>query len=147
MKIYTIGFTKKTAREFFDLLRKNSINKILDVRLNNSSQLAGYSKGTDLEFFCELCGIRYQHDLNLAPTKEILDNYKSKTINWTEYEMEFNKLLEKRQKAEEIDLTPGIVDGVCLLCSEDKAKNCHRRLIAEYIKNQYPEKEIEIIHI
>ena len=81
MKLFTIGFTKKSAKEFFELLTNNDIKKLIDIRLNNVSQLAGFSKGNDLKYFLkELCGIQYSHNVNLAPTKDILDDYKKKKI-------------------------------------------------------------------
>lgn len=147
MKLYTIGFTKKSARKFFSLLKQYSVNKLLDIRLNNCSQLAGFSKGSDLEFFCELCNIGYEHDIRLAPTKLILDNYKNKSISWIEYEEQFINLLKERQVEKLFDFRNGNFDGLCFLCSEEKAGQCHRRLVAEYVKSKNPELDIEIVHI
>lgn len=97
MNIYTIGFTKKSAEQFFTILKDNKISKICDVRLNNSNQLAGFSKGRDLKFFLSRIGnIEYSHELIFAPTKEILDNYKKKKITWDEYEELYIGLLEER---------------------------------------------------
>lgn len=149
MRLFTIGFTKKSAREFFSLLKDNQIKQIVDVRLNNASQLAGFSKGVDLKFFLnEFCHIEYLHDTDLAPNKEILDSYKNKKITWQQYESQFNNLLNDR------DIKSGLdekfnnnFDGVCLLCSESTADQCHRRLVAEYIKRSYPDLNINIIHI
>ncbi len=147
MKLFTIGFTKKSAEEFFAILKNNSVKRIVDIRLNNTSQLAGFSKGQDLKFFLrELCGIIYSHNVNLAPTKEIFDNYKKKKISWNDYKVLFNNLLLQRMTnsklVEMVDF-----EGICFLCSEEKADKCHRRLVAEYIAKYYPELEIEIIHL
>ena len=144
MKIYTIGFTKKSAKEFFSILKKNNIKTILDVRLNNNSQLFGFAKYPDLPFFLkELCDINYIHDTDFAPTKDLLKDYKSKNINWETYEHEFNNIIIKRnicEKIKKLDL-----DRLCLLCSEKEPDFCHRRLIAEYIKEMY--EGVEIIHL
>lgn len=149
MKLFTIGFTKKTAREFFTLLKNNKVKKVIDIRLNNASQLAGFSKGEDLKFFLsEFCNIGYIHDTDLAPNKKILDDYKSRKITWQQYELLFNSLLDERNIKDKIDkLFNGDFDSVCLLCSEATADKCHRRLVAEYIKRSYPDLEIDIIHI
>ncbi len=149
MKIFTIGFTKKNAKKFFSLLQQNNVNKVVDIRLNNSSQLAGFSKGEDLEFFLkELFRIDYIHDINLAPTKEILDDYKKGKINWVQYEVLFSNLLKNRDIKKWLDDKYNKkLDHICLLCSEETANKCHRRLVAESIKNIYPELDIEIKHI
>lgn len=129
MNIYTIGYTKKTLRDFIEQLKHNHIQKVIDVRLNNTSQLAGFSKKEDLKYILELVGIEYEHNLDLAPTVSILKAYKEKRITWEEYEKLFREILEKRR--------PKIYNGkekthICFLCTEDKATNCHRRLVAEY---------------
>lgn len=149
MNIYTIGFTKKSARKFFTLLRDNGIKLLVDIRLNNSSQLAGYTKGKDLEFFLnEFLNIKYIHELSLAPTKELLDGYKKGIIDWHLYEDEYNQILDKRNVKSIIDKNYiNGLDKTCLLCSESTAEQCHRRLAAEYIRNSYPELNINIIHL
>lgn len=149
MKLYTIGFTKKSAEEFFYILKKNNVKKILDIRLNNSSQLAGFTKGNDLNYFLkEICGIKYEHNVQLAPTKEILSDYKKKIISWKEYEYKFIELLNKRNLENKI-LSRYVdeIEGICLLCSESTAENCHRRLVAEYIKDNLHDHDIKIIHL
>ena len=149
MNLYTIGFTKKSAEEFFTILKQNNIKKVLDIRLNNSSQLAGFTKGNDLIYFLEtICEIKYEHNVQLAPTKEILSDYKKKIISWNEYESQFIELLNKRNLENKI-LSKYVdgVEGICLLCSESTAENCHRRLVAEYIKNNLHDYDIEIIHL
>lgn len=148
MKIYTIGFTKKNAEQFFSLLEKAKITTLLDIRLNNVSQLAGYTKKDDLCFFLKrILNVKYIHSVKLAPTKQILDDYKNSKISWDKYEIEYYKLLEERNVK---NLFSTIVDlnkeTICLLCSEEKANYCHRRLLAEYLKNNLSQ-NIEIIHL
>ena len=128
--IFTIGFAKKSARDFFEILKQAGVRRLVDIRLNNVSQLAGFTKKNDLAYFLrEIAEIDYVHKPDLAPAKEILDGYKKKTLNWAEYEERFSKLMEGRQI--ENQLTPSEMDGACLLCSEPKADRCHRRLVAE----------------
>lgn len=148
MKLYTIGFTKKNAEAFFGLLKKAGITILLDTRLNNVSQLAGYTKKDDLEFFVEnILGAKYIHSPKLAPTKQILDDYKNKKISWEQYEVEYNSLLDKRDIK---SYFPKLVDikkeTICLLCSEHKADKCHRRLLAEYLEQNLNE-NVEVIHL
>lgn len=132
--LHTIGFAKKSAREFFSILTEHGIKTLIDVRLNNVSQLAGFTKKKDLEYFLEkICGINYYHRPEFAPTKEILDAYKKKEITWPEYESKYNSILSERQVAKQI--TTDKLNMACLLCSEPTAEKCHRRLLAEYLKN------------
>ena len=135
INLFTIGFTKKTAQEFFELLTKTGVERIIDTRLNNVSQLAGFAKRKDLEYFLrEIAGIEYVHILDLAPTKDILDNYKKKKGDWDTYEKSFLDLMKKRQI--ETKISTEILDHSCLLCSEAKPHHCHRRLVAEYLNNK-----------
>ena len=144
IKIYTIGFTKKTAKQFFELLKKNQVKKIVDIRINNSSQLAGFAKGTDLEYFAnEICGIEYTYIEDFAPTKELLSDYQNKKFNWIEYEKIYRNLIKGRKIAEKYNISD--FDNACFLCSEQTAEQCHRRLLAEYFKEINP--DVEIIHI
>lgn len=144
MRIFTIGFTKKSAETFFTRLRDSGANRLVDVRLNNVSQLAGFAKREDLRYFAkEICGIVYAHELNLAPTKEMLDAYKKFKGDWPTYERQFLGLM--RDRCVEQTLSPDLLDGVCLLCSEDKPHHCHRRLIAEYLRECWGDVEIEHI--
>lgn len=149
MKLYTIGFTKKSSKQFFELLKANNVRAMADIRLNNSSQLAGFTKGNDLEYFLKaICNADYLHLLSLAPTKELLDGYKKKAIYWPEYEKRYRELLENRADEGTLDSLSRLnLDGMCLLCSEETPERCHRRLAAEYFRNKYPEKNIEIIHL
>lgn len=139
--VHTIGFTKKTAAEFFGLLRQSGTKRIVDVRLNNVSQLAGFSKRDDLQYFLkEIAGIDYIHLPLLAPTQDILDAYKKHKGDWNVYEPAFLNLMKNREIEKRID--PEIIKGGCLLCSEDKPHHCHRRLVAEYLRANWGELEI-----
>ena len=133
MEIFTIGFTKKTAAEFFQALNQAGIRQVIDVRLNNTSQLAGFAKRDDLAYFLkELCGAEYRHEPILSPTKYILDAYKKKELPWDDYEDRFLALLQEREVEKTVDRT--LFDlPTALLCSEPTAEHCHRRLVAEYL--------------
>ncbi len=146
MTIYTIGYTKKTAEEFFNILKQHNIRQIVDVRENNTSQLAGFTKMNDLRFFAkEILNASYIHLPELAPDKNIRENYK-KDKDWTRYEEGFLELMQKRAVIEKFRSANIFVDHCVLLCSEPLADNCHRRLIAELFKREiYP--NAEIIHL
>lgn len=134
-RLYTIGFTHKSAEQFFNMLRDAGIKRIVDVRLHNSNQLAGFSKKDDLKFFLkEICGIEYIHMPELAPTEEILTAYRKEKGPWDAYERAFRALLEQRQ-VEKL-LQRKVLDRGCLLCSEPEPDHCHRRLIAEYLEKK-----------
>ncbi len=142
MKIFTIGFTRKSAETFFTLLKNAGVRRLIDVRLNNVSQLAGFAKKEDLRYFTKaICNIDYAHVPELAPTAEILDPYrKAKNGDWQLYERRFLDLMRSRH----IENTPReLLDGGCLLCSEEKPHRCHRRLVAEYLKEHWGDVEIE----
>ena len=142
--VFTIGFTKKTAEIFFELLRKNNVKKLVDIRLNNASQLAGFAKSDDLKYFLKaILGIEYFHIADFAPTKDILDDYKKKKITWAEYEKKFNELLASRKVTDKYNILD--FDKACFLCSEDSADKCHRRLLVESFKHKYS--DLEIIHL
>lgn len=144
IKLYTIGFTGKPAEKFFSLLTDAGVNKIIDTRINNVSQLAGFAKGTDLKFFAKKIGdISYEHNIDLAPTKELLSRYRDKQMNWLEYETEYLNLLDMRKIAQKIEIEK--LHENCLLCSEHTPEKCHRRLLAEYL--QHVRNDIEIIHL
>ena len=144
MKVYTIGFTKKSAEAFFSTLRGASVGRVVDVRRNNVFQLAGFSKRDDLRFFLrEICGLDYVHMPDLAPTQEILDAYRKRGGDWAAYEREFLELMTDR-RIEDTVPRELIADG-CLLCSEDKPHHCHRRLVAEYLKDRWG--DLEIVHL
>ena len=144
IQLFTIGFTKKNANTFFTLLKHNNVKRVIDVRLNNVSQLAGFAKRDDLIYFLkELCDIKYVHMPKFAPTKQILDEYKKGKGDWGEYVEKFGQLIRDRQIEKTVALED--LDGACLLCSEHIPDQCHRRLIAEYLKSNY--KEINIVHL
>ena len=144
MKIFTIGFTKKSARAFFTTLQETGALRVVDVRLNNVSQLAGFAKKDDLQFFLrEICHMDYVHLPILAPTAEMLDTYKKKKGEWSAYERDFLALMKSRDIENNIPREQ-IADG-CLLCSEEKPHHCHRRLVAEYLREKWT--DLEIVHI
>jgi uncharacterized protein (DUF488 family) len=133
VRIYTIGFTKKSAFQFFETLRRAGVARVVDVRLNNASQLAGFSKKQDLPYFLEkICAIQYAHVPLLAPTPQLLDSYKKRGGKWNEYERAFLQLMGER-RVEDAWAVQELRDADCLLCSEEKPDRCHRRLVAEYL--------------
>jgi uncharacterized protein (DUF488 family) len=145
MEIYTIGFTKKTAEQFFGLLKKAGVRRLLDVRLNNVSQLAGFAKREDLAFFLrEICGADYVHEPSLTPTQEMLDAYKKNKGSWKQYESQFLSLMTQRRIEESLDRSVFAVPTV-LLCSEATADHCHRRLVLEYLGEKWG--DLRIIHL
>ena len=142
--LYTIGFTKKNAKQFFHLLRSNKVVKIVDTRVNNTSQLAGYAKADDLKFFAQEIGLmKYEHNIDFAPTKELLSRYRKKEISWEDYEIEYLNLLDYRKIAQKIEINQ--LHKSCLLCSEHTPEYCHRRLLAEYLKNVGY--DLKIVHL
>ncbi len=145
VNLFTIGFTQKKAEQFFETLLNAGVKRVIDTRLNNASQLAGFTKKQDLEYFLrKIGGIEYIHILDLAPTKDILDEYKKKQINWAIYEQRFNQLITERKIEKKVSLD--LLNEGCLLCSEAKPHNCHRRLVAEYLQRQL-DKTINIHHL
>ena len=133
MKLFTIGFTKRTAAEFFGALQRAGVRRIVDIRLNNTSQLAGFAKAKDLEYFLgAIANIRYVHLPQFAPTQDILDAFKKHKGDWTVYERAFNELLASRQAGKVAE--GRLQDRDCLLCSEPTPDKCHRRLVAEHLK-------------
>ena len=143
MKIFTIGFMKKSAEQFFNRLKQPGLVRVVDTRLNNTSQLAGFTKKRDLEFFLrEICKLGYVHLPELAPTQEILDAYKA-SGEWSNYERQFLSLMAERRIEDQVDKS--ILDGGCLLCSEATPEHCHRRLVAEYLRRKWG--DVEIVHL
>jgi len=144
IKIYTIGFTKKSAERFFNLLTSNKVKRLIDIRTSNSSQLSGFAKAENLKYFLKAIGnIDYLYKPEFAPEKEFVKKYRSKENSWEEYETSYLELLKSRDIAQNINLDEFHMN--CLLCSEDLPINCHRRLLAEYF--QKLNNEIEIIHL
>lgn len=144
-KIFTIGFTQTTAARFFGRLTDAGVKRLLDVRLNNSSQLAGFAKQGDLAYFLQaLCGIDYAHEPLLAPTQELLDAYKKRGGLWADYERGFLELMASRQVEAHLDRAQFACPTV-LLCSEPTPERCHRRLALEYLSAQWG--DFEIVHL
>jgi uncharacterized protein (DUF488 family) len=145
VEIYTIGFTQTTAEHFFGRLKTAGIQRLLDVRLNNSSQLAGFAKAKDLPYFLrELVGATYEHEPLLAPTQELLDEYKKRKGDWGSYERRFLDLMTERQI--ERTLSPAEFElPTALLCSEATAEHCHRRLVCEYLADRWS--DVRPVHL
>lgn len=144
MRIFTIGFTKSSAEGFFGRLERSGAQRLVDVRLNNVSQLAGFAKRDDLKYFLTaICSMDYVHRPLLAPTQEMLDDYRKRGDDWTVYEKRFLDLMAERRIEDKLD--PAELAGSCLLCSEDKPHHCHRRLVAEYLKARWA--GVEIMHL
>jgi uncharacterized protein (DUF488 family) len=144
IRLFTIGFTRKTAEEFFALLEKAGVRRVVDIRLNNASQLAGFAKKDDLRFFLKrVAAIDYVHLPELAPTQEMLDAFKKEKGAWADYEKKFVVLITQRQI--ETKIPRELLHGSCLLCSEDTADHCHRRLVAEYLRRAWG--DVEITHL
>lgn len=136
--LYTIGFAQKGAKQFFERLRGAGVVKLIDIRLKNVSQLAGFAKRDDLEYFLEvILGCAYEHRPHWAPTEDILEGFKKKRLDWAEYERRFQALLVKRLDGKNLRVED--LDRACLLCSEPTPEQCHRRLVAEYLKERLPE--------
>lgn len=144
MKIFTIGFTRKDAKTFFELLKSNGVKTLVDVRLNNKSQLAGFTKIRDFPYFLtKLCNINYKHEDIFAPSKTLFDGYKNENISWVQYEKIYNNLLEERKVLNKINIDD--YENSCFLCSEFSAESCHRRLAVEYLKKHFS--NVHIIHL
>lgn len=137
MIIYTMGFAQKNAERFFNIIRENGIEILIDIRLNNKSQLAGFTKGNDLPFLLnEICDCEYVHKIDYAPTKEILSAYQKKEISWQEYEERFLPLIEKRKIELDFENDFSTYSKICFLCTEPTPEMCHRRLVAEYLEKK-----------
>jgi len=156
VEIFTIGFTQKSAEEFFKLLTDAGVRRVIDVRLNNNGTLAGFTRAAHLPYFLrEIAGIVYEHMPDLAPDDAILSSWKlkapakkagKKPITWAEYQTRFARLIRKRKI--EASIRPAELDYACLLCSEPTPENCHRRLVAEYLRDKCSDSvKIEIVHL
>lgn len=144
MKIFTIGFTKKSAEEFFTHLQNAGVRRIVDIRLNNTSQIAGFAKSRDLKYFLRaIVGIDYVHIPDFAPTQDIIDKFKKQKGPWAEFESGFRELMANRRMAETGAKT--LRENDCLLCSEHTPEHCHRRLLAEHLQEQLD--NIEVVHL
>ena len=143
MNIYTIGFTKHTSEEFFEKLKSAGVKRVIDIRINKTSQLAAFAKGSDLPYLLQATGgIGYVSYIELAPTKELLKSYRSKEITWEEFEKKYNKQIEDSNAIS--GLNKNDFEDACLLCSEETAEKCHRRILAEKLAQIWG---IEIIHL
>jgi len=144
VRLFTIGFTRKSAEQFFTMLSKAGVKRVIDIRLHNVSQLAGFAKRDDLRFFLKaICGIDYLHMTELAPTQDILDRYKKKSGDWTVFEKDFLKLISERRIEQKV--SEGLAHHGCLLCGEEAPDHCHRRLVAEYLRRKWG--DLEIVHL
>ncbi|HEY4014925.1 MAG TPA: DUF488 domain-containing protein [Polyangiaceae bacterium] len=143
MRVFTIGFTKSSAEGFFTRLQKAGAKRLVDVRLRNVSQLAGFAKRDDLRYFLKaICAIDYAHRLELAPTDVLLDAYK-RNGQWSTYARRFLELMASRRIEETVPRAA--LDQACLLCSEHEPHHCHRRLVAEYLDKKWG--NVEIVHL
>ena len=143
--LYTIGFTKKSAEKFFELLKNNGVKQLVDIRISNNSQLAGFAKGKDLAYFVkQICGINYQHIVDFAPTKELLDRWHKQAVTWEDYIVEYTSMLKSRDIIQKYGIRR--FDRACFLCSEETPEICHRRLLVEYLRNHSTE-EVRIVHL
>lgn len=142
MDLFTIGFTQTSAASFFGTLQRSGAKRVVDVRLNNVSQLAGFAKRKDLEYFLqEICGMDYVHLPELAPTQDMLDAYKKHKGDWDVYAGRFLALMRQREIERRLD--PELIAGSCLLCSEHQPHHCHRRLVAEYLQQHWGDVAIQ----
>ena len=142
MKLFTIGFTKKSAQHFFETIAASGTKRIIDVRLHNISQLAGFAKKEYLAYFLNnICKIEYVHLPILAPSEHLLADYRKRRCNWQQYEVQFLSLIQERKIEQQVSREV-VADG-CLLCSEDKPHHCHRRLVAEYLSERWGDIHIE----
>ena len=141
--LFTIGFTKKTAEQFFTMLKSNGVMRVLDVRINNTSQLSRFSIYPDIKFFLSLFDIEYEHSKLFTPDPFVLKKYREGKITWAEYEERFDNLMDERGAVDRIRDFEFDIDRCCLLCAEESAKFCHRRLVAELISETVEDTIIE----
>jgi uncharacterized protein (DUF488 family) len=143
--LYTIGFTKSSAEHFFSRLQQAGIQRLVDIRLNNTSTLAGFTRRDDLAFFLNaILGAEYVHEPSLAPTPELLKVYQGKQLTWDAYEAQYKALIDERSVASALDRS--IFEGpTVLLCSEATAEHCHRRLAAEHLSRSWG--GLEVVHL
>ena len=123
MILYTMGFTQKSAEQFFGSIKEHGIDLLVDIRLNNKSQMAGFTKGDDLRYFLDkICSCEYRHCVEYAPTKDVLDGYKKKSITWDEYVEQYISLMRRRQSVKNFIEQFSEYGTACLLCSEPAAE-------------------------
>jgi uncharacterized protein (DUF488 family) len=146
VEIYTIGFAGKTAEQFFESLTRAAVKELVDVRLHNVSQLAGFTKRSDLPFFLDrVAGIAYRHEPLLTPTEDLLKAYRSKQISWADYEDSYRDLIMERDVASKLQ-PRHFQFPIALLCSEEKPQRCHRRVAAEYLQKAW-DRGVNIVHL
>lgn len=147
MRIYTIGTNRKSAETFFEILRENNVRFLLDIRLKNSSQLAGFAKGGDLRYFTwKILGIGYRHDVRFAPDESLFDKRKGMKLDMVSFSDEFRRILDERNMKDVlIKEYAGVIDGICLLCSEEDFRDCHRSIAADYAAEVF--NGAEVIHL
>jgi uncharacterized protein (DUF488 family) len=147
MKLYTIGFTQKSAEQFFGLLRAHRVRKLVDIRVNPHGQLAGFARQADLPYLLRelAAGCRYEHRLELAPTKAMLKAYRAEAGDWDRYTLQFERLMDERGIPHTLDRADFEDGPCCLLCSEPTPEHCHRRLVAERLAAAWP--DVEVIHL
>ena len=143
MKLFTIGYSKKSAEELFNILKKNNVRKVLDVRLKNANSYCFYTHKRDLPFLLSLIGVGYEHKMDWAPELWLLDGYKNGDFSWDQYVIEFNKTINSRNIVKNVKVED--LESCALLCAEPTAEMCHRRLLAEYFKAHFP--QIEVVHL
>jgi len=145
MATFTIGFTKTTAEDFFDRLQRAGVRTVIDVRLQNTSQLAGFAKAADLSYFLKtIGGIAYRHAPELAPDDALFADYRKKGLKWDAFEPRFRDIMATRKIEEQFK--PEDLDGACLLCSEDKPHRYHRRLVVEYLEDRWG-RSLDVTHL
>lgn len=143
MKLYTIGYKGKKAEELFGILTENKVRKVIDVRLKNANNFCYYTHKRDFAFLLRLVGLEYEHKAEWAPEEWLFEGYSNKEIDWIRYVVEFRKIIEERNILRGLNAKD--LDGCVLLCSEETANLCHRRLLAEYFQAKF--QEIEVIHL
>jgi len=143
--LYTIGFSKKTAKNFFYILKEAGVKKVIDTRRNNVSQLAGFTKKRDLEYFLEIHNIEYSHNLDFAPTLDMLKDYQNKNITWDKYDELYTKLIIENKSLEKYDIS--YFNHSCLMCSESTSEYCHRGILAEMIKKKFLKGMLKVLHL
>ncbi len=143
MSLYTIGFTKHSAENFFETLKSAGVKKLIDIRINKTSQLAGFAKGSDLPYFLRIsAGITYETMENLAPAKELLISYRSKEVSWEVFEDSYLRQIKSSDSLN--TLNPKDFENACLLCSEHTSDRCHRRLLANELHKLWG---IQVVHL
>jgi uncharacterized protein (DUF488 family) len=145
VQVATIGFTGKTAQEFFDLLKNAEVRTVLDIRLSNTSQLAGFAKKQDLPFFLDkLCGAAYEEMPDLAPEPDLFKRFKAKELTWDDFSAAYVELIAKRRVESNLDVDQ--FRSACLLCSEHLPHHCHRALALEYLNSRWNSR-LKITHL